>query len=571
MASKGARLSTTEDDTVLRKIEHEVLDQHYRQFALLARNENDAIEALFRCYAQILRDLRTRKTPLPSDDARFQRANEGLRGLGHCLRWIRRCCPSRLVVPSAAPHVLAHEALELLRWGVTYDPIWNQHSAYSRRLVRAEVDESESVITFLPNREVNPRFFVTQIEAKKTDDQRSGAGRPDEELIKLMNTWCESVMVCDRGLRFVDAMISRSDAIDVAMSWMTESCLPELDPATTLMECTVGELRRVLATLYVHSLFMTTLENVSDDWPVHGYPLAPIIMRCGQGEMINWLEALSGVARKSVKAILSVLTFDRTHPHVTLAQQPFVSSSDEQLFYVPRMLQLLDLPHMYIGALNKERHGRRVYANMINMMERVGVKVIANEIANAVGNTIQIATNSTFRLPNGREITPDMVLVSETEKTVLVVDVKYATPPFGPADVHHDMQAMAEWKDRVLEYVTTFRQNPRVLAQRFQWKRQGTPIVFGLILLRWPLPIPVEFPDSMCAVDWPSLCEYFRQGSFASLRDMMAWACKRPDITAPKALTWKAKDVRVGKWKYRYFVLTPVPEDRLSDRTQKLV
>ncbi|WP_460185702.1 DUF2934 domain-containing protein [Thermopirellula anaerolimosa] len=351
---------------------------------------------------------------------------------------------------------------------------------------------------------------------------------------------------------------------------MEKTCLPELNAATNLKGCTVGELRRVLATLYVHSLFVTKLEDVSDDQPVHGVVLRPCVVARQRDQVINWLVELSGVARQSVDAILSVLTFDPTHPHVTLAQQPFVNSVDGQVFFLPRMLLLLDLPRMYIGALNKDRQGRAVYAGTINHVEAAGVESMAREIRAAVPNTFQIATKSSFRLSDGREFTPDIVLVSEAHQTVLVVDVKYATPPFGPADVHNDMKEMEKWKSRVLDYVNSFQTNPSVLAQKFQWERQGMPAVFGLILLRWPLPIPVDFADSMCAVDWPSLGEYFRQGGFASIRDLMTWACNRPDITAPKALTWKAKEVRVAEWTYRYFVLTPLPNDKLFDRTQKL-
>ena len=155
------------DDDVLRKIEREVLDNHYQQFSLLLQNEGTALEGLFRCYATILRDLRSGKIPKPSDDAKFQTANEGLRGLGHCLRWVKERCPSTLLVQTPATEVLASEALELLRWGVDYDPIWNQHSAYSRGLVDTHVDERNKSITFLPRRDIDPHYFCTQIEAKK--------------------------------------------------------------------------------------------------------------------------------------------------------------------------------------------------------------------------------------------------------------------------------------------------------------------------------------------------------------------------------------------------------------------
>jgi hypothetical protein len=54
--------------------------------------------------------------------------------------------------PSAAPGVLAGEALEFLRWVVAYDPIWSQHSAYSGGLVGVDIDESTKAITFFPRK-----------------------------------------------------------------------------------------------------------------------------------------------------------------------------------------------------------------------------------------------------------------------------------------------------------------------------------------------------------------------------------------------------------------------------------
>jgi len=558
------------DDELLRRIEREVLDQHHRRCALLSRNENAAIEALFRCYSQILRDLRTGKIPKSSDDAKSQTANEGLRGLAHCLRWVKQCCPSTLVVPTPAPEVLGREALELLRWGVAYDPIWNEHSAYSRGLADAEVDERSKVITFLPRRGVNPHFFCTQVEAKKADDKRLASARPDSQLAALSKTWIDSVTSSGQGIRFDDATIRASGAIDVAVSWMGKTCLPELLASTSLMGCTLGELRRVLATLYVHSLFVTKLEDVSDDQPARGVVLEPCVVARRRDHMIKWLAGLSGVPASSVEAILSAITFDPTHPHVTLAQQPFVSSGDGRLFYLPRMLLLLDLPRMYVGALNKDRQGRAVYAQRINQIEAAGVESIASEIRAAVSNRFQIVAKRAFHLPEGRQIEPDMVIGSEQDRTVLVIDVKYVTPPFGPADVHRDMEEIEKWKSRMAEYVRSFETNPGVLAQTFQWTSQRKVTIFGLIVLRWPFPIPVDFTERICAVDWPSLRKYFQEARSTSIHDLMIWAYNRPDLTAPIALAWRAKEVPVGEWKYRYYVLAPLPKERVFELTQKL-
>jgi len=548
------------DDDVLRKIEREVLDKHYQQFSLLIQNEGTALKSLFGCYATILRDLRSGKIPKPSDDAKAQTANEGLRGLGHCLRWVKERCPSTLLVRTPAPDVLASAALELLRWGVAYDPIWNQHSAYSRGLVDIHVDERNKSITFLPRCGIDPHYFCTQIEAKKAHDERLASARPDSKLSALSKTWCKSVKSSGQGMCFDGAIVRASGAIDLAFSWMEKACLPEIAGATRLLDCTVGDLRRVLATLYVYSLFVTKLEDVSDAQSALGLVLPPYVMAYGRDHMIDWLAGLSGVPVANVDAILSVLTFDPACSHVTVAQQPFVSSGDGRLFFLPRMVLFLNLPLMYGGALNKRATGRAVYAQTINRIESAGVGSIAQEIRGAVRNTIQVAQQRKFQMPDGQEIEPDMVVVWDSEPAVLVIDVKFSTPPFGPADIHRDLEEMAKWKNRMSEYVSSLQSNPGVLGQHFQWTSQRNITVFGLILPRWPLPIPVDFPGQIGAVDWPSLKAHIQQSHPSSIYELMMWTKKRPDVAVPVALAWLAKDVQVGEWKYRYSVLTPLPK-----------
>lgn len=545
------------DDNVFRRVEEEVLDKLHRQFALLCRNETTAVEALLRRYARILRDLRTGKIAKPSDDAKSETANEGLRGLGHCLRWIRKCCPTSLHVPTPEPNQLANEALDLLRWGVTYDVLWNQHSACSRGLVVADVDEQNKTITFLPQRDVNPQFFCTQIEAKKADDERLARACPDSRLAALSKAWCDSVASTGQKMSFDDVTIRTSGAIDVASAWMEKTCLPELADATVLLGCTVGELRRVLAALFVYSLFVTKLEDVADDQPGLGVALQPCVVARQPGDMVEWLADLSGVSATSVKSILSVATFDPSHAHVTLAQQPFVSTRDGRIFFLPRMALFLDLPRMYVGALNKDETGKAVYDGTINMIEAAGVESMVQDIRAAVPQVLQIAEKRKFRLPDGQEIEPDIVVASNGDGSVLVIDVKYATPPFGPGDVHRDVEEMKKWKTRMSEYVSAFRNNPHILAQHFQWTSQQSATVFGLILPRWPLPIPVDFPESICAVDWPSLREHLQQTQPESISDLMIWARCRPDVNVPKTLAWTAKKVEIGEWTYEYSVLTP--------------
>lgn len=546
------------EQEVLRRIEHDILDPHFKTFALPFRAERDAIVAVLRVYGQVLRDLRAGRLKDRSSDAKAHTANEGLRGLAHCVRWIAECSTKHLCVPSPSPDVLKGEALELLRWGVSYDALWNHHSAFSRGLIGIRVNESDRTISFLPDTEVDPRFFCSQIEAKKADDERRAKFRPEDRLAELSKEWFCSVSPAGGGLRFDDAAIRRSGAIEIASAWMDKVCLPELSEATALSGYSVGDLRRLLGTIYVYTLYITRLEDCSDDQPLDGVTIdAQPIVRPRE-RLVEWLADLSGVGRGSVDEIVATLTFDTRDPHVTMAQQPFVVSEDGDVFLLPRMIQLLDLPWTYVGAINRTKAGRRVYDRVINEIEENGVRFLTDEMRRRFPGGWNIASKPTFTLANGSTITPDIVLLSTSDHEVLVADVKYAAPPFGPGNVHRDIEEMGKWIAKMSHYVDSLRSEPGVLAQHFTELPPGAEVaVFGLILVRWPLPVPVTFPPGICAVDWPSLNNHLTQRGICAA-ELIGWARSRPDAEVAQQFVWKPKQISVGEWTYRYSVLTPV-------------
>ncbi len=519
------------------------------------------------CYAQVLRDLRSGGIVKPDDRARSQTANEGLRGLGRCFRWIRDSCPTSVVVPTARPDVLADEALELLRWGVDYDPLFNHHSAYSRQLIEVDVDEDNRTITFLPACDVNPRFFCTQTEAKRADDERRAQEFPEQRLAELSKCWFDSAVVTRRGFHFDDSTINDGGAIDVAVEWLKRTCLPELPEGTLLVSCTVADVRRVLAALYVYALFGTRLEEVADQ---QGLRMASRVIEFHQADMVNWVSRLSDMAKDRVEAIISLLTFDPQHDHGTLTQQPFVGSRSGSLFLLPRMFLLIDLPRMCVGALNRTKVGQRAYATAINAIEENGVRTVVEELRRGALGRFEIAEKRTFRTLDGREMTPDTLVVAAQSQEALIIDMKYATPPFSLNDIQHDLAEMAVWQKRMGEYVAAFEAEPQMLQQHFAVDLRGGMSVHGLILLRWPLPLPIGFRDEVHAVDWPSLQEHLQEISLGTIGELISWVGRRPDLGTPKLLAWKTKEVQVREWRYRYSVLVPVLPEHLYELTRSL-
>ena len=162
------------DETIFRQVEKEVLDQHHQNLPILRRREVDAIRGLLMAYGNVLRGLRNGRIPKQNDDAKSHTANEGLRAIGHCLRWIRECCPLDSSENLPIEEVPYQEAMELLRWGVKYDPLWNQHSAYSGKLVQMEVNRPTKLITFKPWGQSRSALFLY---ANRIQEERYIMGR----------------------------------------------------------------------------------------------------------------------------------------------------------------------------------------------------------------------------------------------------------------------------------------------------------------------------------------------------------------------------------------------------------
>lgn len=544
----------SEDEKILRRIENEILDRQHRNFAIIERHEVDATRSLLLTYGNVLRGLRNGAIEKPNDNAKSETANQGLRAIGHCLRWIHTDCPSMIDVATPAKTRLNNESLELLRWGVDYDPLWNQHSAFSRGLIEATVAEPSKTITFLPKQDVHPSFFCKQIEAKKQVDERESRLRPDDKLAQLSREWYSTSNVVNGGLTFDDSTIRDSGALAVAADWMSASCLPELPEDTQLAGCTLSEVRAVLAALFVYGLFTSKLEDVVDDQH-NEIELSTRLVSMPRREFVVWLSELSGVSDKAVDSIVTILTFDPDHAHTTCAHQPIISCKDGTTCLLPRMMMLLDLPKVYVGALNKCRSGRKDYARAIVEIEDNGVTSIAGEIRKLLPHTFQVADKPSIQIA-GQKITPDLVLMDE-HGSVVVIDVKYATPPFGPLDVNHDISEMHKWKARMSEYIEFLRNNPGSLNHHFQVPTNASGDISGLICLRWPLPIPVDFEPPITAFDWPSFKTFLSVGTPSSIKQIVDWAVTRPDVPLPNDLVWRQKEVGVADWTYCYSVLAP--------------
>lgn len=557
----------TEEERELRRVEAEVLDQFHKSCGLLNRNPSTAITSILHCYCDILRGLLSGQIFVASEAAKERKANEGLRGLSHCLRWIGAECSKAGNGQLASENVLEAEAMELLRRGVEYDPLFNQHVAYSKkigekRLVEAEVKVSERTISFIPIR-VDPRFFISQVQSQNAERLQQTATAPYRKLFIAFESWRETAQRERTAFQFDDRTLVSSGAIEIAHSWLNSICLSHLLDNWSMGDFTIGELRRVMAALYVASKFRTEFEN---HWDASGLQsaLRSHIFVKRRNDLVAWIRSISDVPEPAISAIVSLLTLNvplltsKELGSAPLSRRPFVGGVDDYVYFVPRLFLMLDMTHMVVGALNSDPIERSKYDGASEAIASSVLKMITAQIRVGCLAKTRIIVDEKFHGPNGSIIKPDLVIVSEDGSEVLVIDVKNATPPFGVGDIYNDIHELETgWRPQLEKYLAMFRHSPEILSRHFgDSAKQVAPKVYGFILLHWPFPIPVEFRDEIGAIDWPSLrtklTSSYSNQSFKALHE---WILNRPDVAIAGQLTWQQRTVSVDDWTYRYSLL----------------
>ena len=111
---------------------------------------------------------------------------------------------------------------------------------------------------------------------------------------------------------------------------------------------------------------------------------------------------------------------------------------------------------------------------------------------------------------------------------------------------------------QVEQYVRAFEGQSSILDQHFNTVNDISPDVMGLILLRWPFPIPVVIPDNLGAIDWSTLLEHLSsEAKSGSILNLWKWIRERSDLVIVNSLKWVEKETVIADWTYTYSVLSP--------------
>jgi hypothetical protein len=186
------------------------------------------------------------------------------------------------------------------------------------------------------------------------------------------------------------------------------------------------------------------LEDVSDQQDQQLPRVLTHVLSWRSAELLDWLYRLTGVDHLQIREIISLLVFDSEPLRVTLAHKPLVLGANDRIFLSPRLILGLPLSQLVVGALDLNSATKAAYGGVSTSIEKAVVLRIAEDLRSGCLRNCTISSEKTYRLPDGTQITPDIVALTADGSDLLIVDVKHATPPFGAGEVAVDVKT---WLD----------------------------------------------------------------------------------------------------------------------------
>jgi hypothetical protein len=537
------RTKTTEQSEIIRKVENSILDQRYKQYALMNRPPELAIPHLLKMFGHIERDIsNSEELRERSLLGRMQFLDITVEALGYCLRWTIEAPKSHIYLPKASWFRLDLEAQEFLGWGINYARLVCDHIGWSRGFLNASVDQAEKKIRF-STPDLNSILLISQASAEGVYSDVMGRDFPFDDLEKDFGAWSQRSTMRLKGFDVPWALERDTSAFRLLAEWSKRHIWSALSADTDLHGYTLGDFRSVYTGLLLNGFYHARMEDLMDARFGSENEAGSVICSLPQDDMCEWLSEVSGVERSAAESILKDLTFDTTSPSSLICDQPFVRSKTGMYFLLMRLLPLLKPDRTLAGALH-QRGKEDVYANIVQDMEQSALDEIEDQLRDA---GLIVLREESVQDERGQRITPDFLVCDDTGQTLLVLDYKHALAPRGAAEVSRKLKAFSEWEQQVRKYVSFLRRNMHLIRPRMNIDKGCN--VRGVILFGWPTPLPTL--STVDAVDWVSMKEYVSQKCEVCAQDLIDWIAAPPHIPVdPERWRIVEMELQVADWTY---------------------
>lgn len=489
----------------IRAFERDVLDQHHKSFLFFQYSDNIVIPYLLQTYGDTERHKDSLIRNGHSETNLSFYLNNMLHGIGHCIRWmINKDSPGIGDISHNTYRQIHEMAADFLGWGTGYHMIAQEFVTWSRNIKEATLTEEKKTITF-----VNPKDLDY---SKIYSNQLKYASRmalvyesyPHDEMEIEFTEWIKEIDFTKppivNHIRWQRGQTSKS--YPLLYLKMKEILFPELNESTDFQGYNLKQLRQFYALVFLTFHFIKWVEAVLDARAGEdnlSFGSNPIALRQGQFEKL--ISEITGLDLNTSSAIIADLTFNPANFHTSVSIQPFIRSASGTYYILPNLFALLEPSRMILGAINKSGKKKK-YDTLINTIEKFNLHSIQNIVSRIKGCICHIEKRIKT---NGRQISPDLMLIDSTNKFLLVADYKHFIGPVTASEVIYKMKEIEKGLNQVQNYVGHLTGVPnidQVNIQDFSF--------FGLIITHKLLPIPIPKANTIPIIDLETFTEFVR-------------------------------------------------------------
>ncbi|GIP35968.1 hypothetical protein [Paenibacillus sp. J2TS4] len=532
---------TERDIRIIRKIEKEYVDEEYKKYKIIYRANDLTIPLLLKFLGDFIRDLdNDNSLKLINYLQRNYLNSHVISGVEHCFRWLSKKPAITLPTSIYTSHEAESEIKNLIGWAIQYSKISINYVAWSRGLIHATLHETKKHISFAVPEEANIKFIIYQSVSEKKHWDTYIDSIPYVELKEGFPVWIKKCTFEIDNYEIPWNLYKGTSAHSAVLKMMSNTILPELPYNTNLGDYTLGEFRKLFTALFINFTYYTWVEDYYDKkfGSENIFGSSPVCLP--EGDMVSWLSEMSDVDKISIKSMLQDLIFDVSNFHSKLVYQPFIASFNN-IYTLPRLIARINPARSLTGALNKGNK-KKIYDRLICDLEQANLLKIQS-FFNRYGFTTYKEKKLTI---NGKQLSPDLLIFDEKNNDLLILDYKHFLAPLGASEVAYKMSEAKKGIKQVKMYFDILSSNKEYLEKLFG---KNNINIYGLLLFRWPTPIPLSSIPEVNITDWLSLQEFFSRNSNGTIQETINWIQKRDDLNEyTKQISWHTEDISVGNW-----------------------
>jgi len=420
-------------------------------------------------------------------------------GLSHCFRWGIQSNGAKTAMPKDETAMKAIS--EFLEYGAKYSVICSLISPSHSNTYKYTIDFNKQEADFRPK---NPSSFAfSYFQEKIRQEIRMVFDNLPQQ--KFINKFCNYIYDNTKSKDLFRAIkmdeFLKGENFKQILSLFKTSLLPTLPESTDLGGYTLKEFRIFYCVLYLiakYDVIISERLRVEGDF----FGILPGDFISSYEVHIESFKIVTGLEHNVVKLITKDLTFNADKFGSRVTVRPFyMNPKTNMIGWLPNMV-LRGYPGVLIpNMLFKDK--KKVYDKLINKIEPSWVNAHKSYFNSVLKNKgIELSKKINFTISN-KVITPDIVLVNESEKAILIVEYKYFVAAYSIYDV-------SSQKNSVIKGFTQLNNYLKLFKQEFPGYK-----INGILLTQNPMTTLVELDENenVCIIDFTTMSRFINEFS----------------------------------------------------------